>query len=274
MRQVFSSPRLENVEKVADLLRAADIEVRITDGRSYKGGRRKEFSYGDTDAPKPALWVVRSEDQVRARAILREAGLIDSTRPGDGGSGPSFRLQPRQAPVAPARQRRNLRLKLVLLVGIATVFALMMRHIVTYEAPQQLAAPPFDGSTSATLLPVARAVFASEIPQARIEVVCLSVDGRDAPQPMIEALETPGVSIVPGSSCERIADEDTGSYHRATGREAMLLDVTAFQPSAPDAAQVQYSAYHHRLFGSYKTLEVRRVDEKWRVTRVLRHVSS
>lgn len=274
MRQVFSSPRLENVEKIAELLREADIEVRITDGRSYKGSRRKGFSYADADATKPALWVVRSEDQVKARAILREAGLIDSTRPTDGSTGPTFRMQPRQAPITPGRQKRNLRIKLVLLVGIAAVFALMMRHIVTHDPPQQLASPPFDGTTSATLLPVARAVFASEISGARIPVVCLSVDGKNAPQPMIDALAAPGISVVPGSSCERVADEDRGSYHRATGREAMLLDVTGFRPSSADVAQVEFSAYHHRLFGSYKTLEVKRIDEQWRVTRVLRHVSS
>ena len=32
MRQVFSSPRLENVEQVARLLEDAGIETRITDG--------------------------------------------------------------------------------------------------------------------------------------------------------------------------------------------------------------------------------------------------
>ncbi len=274
MRQVFSSPRLENVERVAELLREADIEVRITEGRSYQGSRRKGFSYADTDAPRPALWVVRSEDQVRARAMLREAGLIDSTRPGDGSSSPSFRMEPRSAPAAPARQRRNLRLKLVLLVGIAVVFALMMRQVILYDPPQQVAAPPFDGTIASTLLPVARAVFASEIAGARLPVVCLSIDGQDAPQPMIRALEVEGVVLVAGSQCERVADEDTGSYHRPTGREALLMDVSTFRPSAPDVGQLEFTAYHHRLFGAYKTLEVRRVDDRWQVTRVLRHVSS
>ncbi|HWI24375.1 MAG TPA: pathogenicity-like protein, partial [Lysobacter sp.] len=38
MRQVFSSPRLENVEGIAKFLEEHGIEVRITQGRSYKGG--------------------------------------------------------------------------------------------------------------------------------------------------------------------------------------------------------------------------------------------
>ena len=52
MRKVFSSHRLENAEGVAELLRAAGIEVRILNGRSYKGNRRRTFSYSDADAPE------------------------------------------------------------------------------------------------------------------------------------------------------------------------------------------------------------------------------
>src|SRR5690606_28939902 len=79
MRQVFSSPRLENVERVATLLRDEGIEVKVTQRRAYKGGLRGNFTYRD-DArtePMPAVWVVRSEDQPRARAMLRELGLLD-----------------------------------------------------------------------------------------------------------------------------------------------------------------------------------------------------
>lgn len=79
MRQVFSSPRLENVERVAELLRAEAIEVRIVNGRSYKGSRRSTFSYREgASGPRPSVWVVRAEDQTRARALLREAGLLQN----------------------------------------------------------------------------------------------------------------------------------------------------------------------------------------------------
>lgn len=274
MRQVFSSPRLENVEKVAKLLSDADIEVRITEGRSYKGGRRAEFSYGDSAAPRPSVWVVKSEDQVKARAILRDAGLIDSTRPGGSFMSPTFRAEVRAAPEKTPRQKRAFQIKLALLAGIAVLLAFMMNHIINNKPPQQVAAPPFDGTVSATLLPVARAVFASELADVRIPLVCLSIDGKDAPQAMIESLASDAVAVVPASDCVRLADEDRGSFHRQSRREAMLLNVDAFRPSAPDAVQVEFTAYHHRLFGSYKTLEVKRVDGIWQVTRVIRHVSS
>jgi hypothetical protein len=45
MRQVFTSPRLENVEGVAQLLREAGVEIKVSDARSYKKVSRREFSY-------------------------------------------------------------------------------------------------------------------------------------------------------------------------------------------------------------------------------------
>ena len=85
MRQLFSSPRLENVEAVAELLRAEGIEVRISNDRSYRGKRRSNFSYRDAGkpGPQPAVWIVNSEDQPRGRQLLREAGLLESSRSGE-----------------------------------------------------------------------------------------------------------------------------------------------------------------------------------------------
>lgn len=82
MRQVFSSQRVETVEGVAKLLRDADIDVRITNGRSYHSKRSGQFSYLDRGNEKnhPAVWVVHANDQPAAREILRAARLLDTTR--------------------------------------------------------------------------------------------------------------------------------------------------------------------------------------------------
>ena len=84
MRQVFSSLRIENVEGIAKMLEAEGIEVRITHGRSYKGGwaGRRSYQEAEKGGPLPAVWVVKSEDQPRARQLLRDAGLLDTTRGG------------------------------------------------------------------------------------------------------------------------------------------------------------------------------------------------
>jgi len=83
MRKVFSSQRIETVERVAQRLRQAGVEVYIRNGRSWQGKRGGQFSYLDrSDGSKyPAIWVVRADDQVQARQLLREMGLLETTRP-------------------------------------------------------------------------------------------------------------------------------------------------------------------------------------------------
>lgn len=276
MRQVFSSARLENVERVAALLREAGIEVRITDGRSYKGGRRTTVSYGEKgrDAARPAVWVVHSEDRIRAREILRDTGLIESTRPGDGPK-LSFRSDFDDAPAKTPAQRRMTRIKFTLIGGIAIVIGMALYRTATTPPVQDLAAPPF-GTRAPVLVPVAQAVLAKELPGVvATPVACLAVDGVDAPPAVRNALRPrPGLTVVPVSHCQRIADEDTGSVHPDSRQPATIVEVSNFRPSAPDAGTVEYSAYHHRMLARYKTLEVRRIDGRWQVVRTIRHVAS
>ena len=84
MRQVFSSQRIETVEGVAKLLTDAGIAVHISNGRSYQSKRSGQFSYTEPVKAQlqPAVWVRHAEDQPRARELLRQAGLLETTRPG------------------------------------------------------------------------------------------------------------------------------------------------------------------------------------------------
>lgn len=126
MRQIFTSPRLENVEGVARLLNEHGIETYISSGRGYQGSRRSRYSYSalarGQGGPQAAVWIVHSEDQTRARQILRDAKLIESSRPTyvpEAYAGP--------AEAAPAGRRANwpLRIRLILL-GIVGLMALVM----------------------------------------------------------------------------------------------------------------------------------------------------
>jgi len=281
MRKVFSSQRLENVEGVAKLLGDAGIEVRISDGRSYHGNRRGTFSYSDRGSkPMPAVWVVRSDQQVEARELLRDAGLLDSTRPEDGYASANFRFQS-ESPAdgrSPAQQRAR-RFKVGLIVLVVAIAGIAMWRSLNVPPPvAQLAAPPFDGSVAATLPPVAHAVFASQLGEVDTEVACLGIDDGDASIESIQALQDalPALQakLVQASACVELADEDRGSHHRRTGQPAMIVAVRGFKPSAPDRGTIEYSAYHHRMWASYKTLEVARVDGAWQVVDVLKHVRS
>ena len=127
MRQVFTSPRLENVEGIAKLLRDDGIEVRVTHGRSFKGGIRGDFSYreGMRTGPQPAVWVLKSEVQPRARELLRNAGLFETTRaPGDSYLAPTFRDSELDKPTSPQQRAFRIKMALLLAIGIALVLTL------------------------------------------------------------------------------------------------------------------------------------------------------
>lgn len=83
MRQVFTSHRLENAEGVEKLLNDAGIETKLSQGRSWKGSSRRDFSYTakhHDPGQQPAVWVIKPEDFKRAREILHAAGLLEATR--------------------------------------------------------------------------------------------------------------------------------------------------------------------------------------------------
>ena len=202
MRQVFSSLRLENVEGVAKVLEEAGIEVRITGGRSYKSGWSGRRTYNDSErvAP-PAVWVVKSEDQPRARQLLRDAGLLESTQlPSDSYLGPS--LHQRVEDVPPTRQRRALRAKIWLLAGIAVivllVFKAMQQSAPRPTAPQPAApapvanaepaaapapiaiqpiAPPTERHTIETPPALGAMLLAAELRARRPREACVGIDG-------------------------------------------------------------------------------------------------
>lgn len=80
MRQIYSSPRLENVERVAELLGEVGIETWISNGRSYKGRNRRNFSFRDHAQQPSAVWLVKPSDLRQATSMMRELGLLTTTR--------------------------------------------------------------------------------------------------------------------------------------------------------------------------------------------------
>lgn len=279
MRQVFSSLRLENVEAVAQLLRDAGIEVRITNGRSYKGAMRSRASYSDQAAARPAVWVVHSEDHTRARAILRDNGLLESTRATDSFLPPHFRAPDEPVSAKTPAQRRTFRFKLVLLGGIVLIIVLAMLrgcYAPRQPAPAAPAAPTVSDAPAragGTPESLALAVFAKEAGNTKM-VLCLAVDGADASTAVIAAMKQPSNQVVPMSQCVRDFDPNRGSYQAATGQPALLATVRGFKSTGLDAGTVEFEAFHHGQYAHYKTLEVRRLGGAWQVTKVVRHIAS
>ena len=121
MRQMFSSPRLENVEAVAKLFADAGIEHKVSEGRGYKKVSRREFSYVPViqakDNDQPSVWVVNSDDYKRARELLHGAGLLDEAKTS---SYLPEAMQFKQAPAIPQRQRIG-RIRMVLLFAVGAM---------------------------------------------------------------------------------------------------------------------------------------------------------
>jgi len=132
MRQVFTSPRLENVEGVAQLLREAGVEIKVSDARSYRKVSRREFSYVPSQQEKqsaqPSVWVINSDDYKRARELLASTGLLDEAK-----TGSSYLPEPMQfkeKAESPASTRiGRMRLALLFVAG-ALVFWTILRMTV------------------------------------------------------------------------------------------------------------------------------------------------
>ena len=129
MRQVFSSQRIETVEGVAKLLTDAGIPVHISNGRSYHSKRGGQFSYTEPVKAQlqPAVWVRHADDQPRARELLREAGLLETTRPGYA-STLTF-TSPQDAPTPQRSWAWRIRLILLALIALAAVVMWMRRPV-------------------------------------------------------------------------------------------------------------------------------------------------
>lgn len=82
MRQIYTSPRNENIDRVVALLADAGIETSVTNRSNYAGHDYKGPSYtAKMDSSTwPQVWIVHSQDQTRARALLREVGVEPATR--------------------------------------------------------------------------------------------------------------------------------------------------------------------------------------------------
>lgn len=124
MRQIYTSPRHKNIERMVELFNAQGIETHVSDMPGHRRGYAR-FSYRDTNSEAwPKVWIVHSADLVRARALLRDAGIEPTIRFGDD------LANARKAAANPAarRQRITRLVRAILLAIIAVLAALMIWH--------------------------------------------------------------------------------------------------------------------------------------------------
>lgn len=136
MRQIYTSLRHENIDRVTALMDEHGIETTVTNRSNYKGGDWKRFSYSNRpDASSwPQVWVVNANDQTRARELLREAGIEPPVRYAD-----ELAAAVREPLSGPARHRAvasRMRMVALCLVGVASVL-LSIRSCSTVKAPEE-----------------------------------------------------------------------------------------------------------------------------------------
>ncbi|PPT74917.1 pathogenicity-like protein [Xanthomonas arboricola pv. populi] len=156
MRKIFSSQRIETAEGVADLLRNAGIDVRMSNGRSYESKRSGQFSYleqGNAQA-YPTVWIVHADDQPRARDLLRDARLLDTTRRDLPNVEYTFRDGENGSSTSARSWAWRMRLVLLLVIGAVAMFV-VLRHRNAPHAATPVAPPAAQPAPATTTAPPA-----------------------------------------------------------------------------------------------------------------------
>ena len=266
MRQVFSSARVENVEAVAKMLEAEGIEVRIENGPSFRSAIRGNFSYrdGSDKGPRPAVWVVRSDDQPRARQLLRDAGLLNTAT-----TVPSTFLAPTphaasSHSVERARKRTS-RFRIGLLAAIAIIALGVVFKPRPSPRPVDAAdAVPGPGLAAIATAPeaqyllptppaLAAAVAVHELERHGDAALCLAVDGKDPPPGALDVLKAGGIAATALSTCG--------------AADAVRVDVHAWRTDGSSSGTVEWTAAHGTAAPEPHAAAARREGDDWHVTR-------
>jgi hypothetical protein len=86
MRQLYTSPRQENIDRVVGVLSEHGIESTIVNRSNWNRPTYQRFSYSqqlDDRESWAQVWVNRADDYTRARGILRELGIEPVVRHSD-----------------------------------------------------------------------------------------------------------------------------------------------------------------------------------------------
>lgn len=132
MQIIYSTPRLENAERIASLLEAGGVAVRLLYGPHFRRNTWKGANYPSTETGKwPRVMVLNNGDMPRGREILREAGILPPTAfdrlAGGAPDAPVFTRTP-PPPSNPISAARIVRISLIIAVLVVGTVQ-FTRHI-------------------------------------------------------------------------------------------------------------------------------------------------
>ena len=86
MRQIYTSPRQENIDTVVALMAEHGIEATVANRSNYNRPTWQRFSYAQRQDDRSSwaqVWITHADDYPRARALLREIGIEPVVRHGE-----------------------------------------------------------------------------------------------------------------------------------------------------------------------------------------------
>ena len=105
-------------------------------------------------------------------------------------------------------------------------------------------------------------------------VNCISVDNKDPSKTIIDAIKDDGITTFDvASSCKAVVGE-SGSYHIATKKKAMFVNIQILKSMGGGKYLVSTSTYHHGLFGGSQEFEIQKQNGKWVRTKLRRMIVS
>ena len=131
MRLLYTSPRQENIDRVAAYMADNGVETTITNRSNWNRPSYQRFSYQQRSENRdgwPQVWISRADDYTRARQLLRELGIDPIVRHGE-------ELNAVRNPTASVYTRREhtvarvRRIALLSILGVFVVLALHYLHV-------------------------------------------------------------------------------------------------------------------------------------------------
>jgi ferric-dicitrate binding protein FerR (iron transport regulator) len=78
MRQIYTSPRPGNIDRVVALLAEHGIESQVENRSNWRSQGHRRFSYREPDNARDQweqVWITHADDYTRARELMRELGI-------------------------------------------------------------------------------------------------------------------------------------------------------------------------------------------------------
>ena len=130
MRQIYTSPRQENVDRVVALMAEHGIEASVANRSNYNRSTWQRFSYSQRQEDRSSwaqVWVTHADDYTRARTLLRDIGIEPVIRHGE-------ELAAARNPTPEMRRQHTVervrRIVLLLVLAAFAMVALRYLHVI------------------------------------------------------------------------------------------------------------------------------------------------